>query len=60
VNCASSVNITEAGKLGLVPHCCKDHWQDMLVQGSLVVTRPVHAADGRDTDVILTTLKTVK
>jgi hypothetical protein len=50
VNFASSINITKAGKLGFVPHCCKNHWQ-----GNLVVTRPVHAADGRDTAVVLAT-----
>jgi hypothetical protein len=56
VNCASSVNITKAGKLGFVPRCCKNHCQDILVHGNLVVTRTVHAAYGRDTAVVLTTL----
>jgi hypothetical protein len=32
----------------------------LLAQGNLVVTRPVHAADGRDTAVVLATLQTVK
>jgi hypothetical protein len=29
VKCASSINITKAGKLGFRPHCCKNHWQNI-------------------------------
>jgi hypothetical protein len=27
-NCASSVNIAKAGKLGLLPYFCKNHWEN--------------------------------
>jgi hypothetical protein len=39
-----------------VPHCCTG--RTTLAQGDHVVRRPVHAAGGRDTAVVLSTLQT--
>lgn len=49
MNCASSVTITKAEKLGVI---ARTIGRTLLAQGNLLVRMPVHIADARDTVVL--------
>jgi hypothetical protein len=55
VNCAISVNITKAG-WDLYHTVVRTTGRTLLMQINFLVTRPVHAADGRNTAAVLATV----